>query len=58
MRSLQEHEMLCIEGGDAADKICGLAIGAVVVGSIVFGGIGFALTINKALAACTIAAAT
>lgn len=58
MSTLDHAALAQIEGGDTADKICGLAIGAVVVGSMVFGGIGFALTINKALAACTIAAAT
>lgn len=57
MISLTEAEMRSLTGGDWLDVTCGMMIGATMVGTATFGGIGFALTINKALAACGLAIA-
>ena len=57
MRHLTRAEMRSLAGGDWLDVTCGMMIGATVVGTATFGGIGFALTINKALAACGLAIA-
>ena len=57
MRQLSNEEMRAVEGGDWLDVTCGLTIGATIVATSTFGVIGFALTINKALAACALAAA-
>lgn len=58
MRELTIEQMNATMGGDAADTACGIAVGATIGASLIWGGIGFALTINKAIAACTIAIAT
>jgi hypothetical protein len=58
MRALTLNQMQEISGGDYFDKACGLAIGAVIVGSIVGSWVGFALTMSKAVPICTGAALT
>lgn len=57
MTELTEREMAALfGGGDRLWTGCGIATGATLGATIFFGGLGFALTVNKALAACAIAA--
>lgn len=58
MQELSITQMAELTGGGRANTICGIAVGATIGASVLFGGIGFALTINKAVAACTVAALT
>lgn len=58
MYELTFNEMDALVGGSAAATACGIAVGATIGASLIWGGIGFALTINKAIAACTVAALT
>lgn len=57
MQTLTEQELITITGGgDAFWTACGLTTGIAVGATIYFGVIGFALTVNKALATCGLAA--
>jgi hypothetical protein len=56
MNTLTEQEFVALNGsGDALWTACGFATGVTFGATVFFGGIGFALTVNKALAACTLA---
>ena len=57
MRELSEHEMDVIPpGGDWT--WCGIAVGLTAGATLMYGGVGFALTVNKAVVACFIPALT
>ena len=59
MKTLTVTQMAAVQGGSLdANEVCGIAVGATVMATALFGGVGFALTINKAIAACTIAVLT
>ena len=60
MQNIDETELITIEGGevDYWDAGCGVAIGATVAATALFGFVGFALTWGKAVALCTVAATT
>jgi len=55
MIPLSETEMLQLSGGDYAMTWCGIAVGGTLGATLMYGGIGFALTINKAFTLCTLA---
>jgi hypothetical protein len=57
MNTLTEREMLSLSGeGDALWSACGFATGVTFGATVFFGGLGFMLTVNKALATCGLAA--
>ncbi len=55
MDEITEQEMIRTIGG-ASRMFCGVGVGATIGSTVLFGMVGFAVTVNKALAACTIAA--
>jgi len=55
MHELTHDQMSTLSGGETVWTLCGIATGATLGASVLFGGVGFALTINKALALCTLA---
>ena len=58
MHELSETQLSVLKGGETAWTLCGIATGATLGASLLFGGMGFALTVNKALAFCTLAVLT
>jgi bacteriocin-like protein len=57
MNTLTDREMASISGGgDALWSACGFATGVTFGATVFFGGLGFMLTVNKALATCGLAA--
>ena len=54
MIELTEQEMACLDGGSWT--WCGIALGATIGASLMYGGVGFALTANKAFVACLVPA--
>jgi hypothetical protein len=58
MRELSRDEMSLIGRGDLAWTTCGTTAGATLGATLLYGTVGFLLTFNKALTACTIAVLT
>lgn len=54
MQALTSTQMAEIDGGYERWTACGIGVGVTAGATFFFGGVGFALTVNKAIAACTI----
>jgi hypothetical protein len=55
---LDRNEMACIRAGSVTLTVCGIALGATIAATALYGVTGFLLTVNKTLTACTIALVT
>ena len=55
MKELSASEMASLEGG-ISWTWCGIAVGLAFGATVLYGGVGFALTVNKAFVACIIPA--
>ena len=55
MKELSPSEMASLEGG-IGWTWCGIAVGLALGATVIYGGVGFALTVNKAFVACIIPA--
>lgn len=55
MRDLSAVQMRALQGGFGWTW-CGIALGATIGATLLYGGVGFALTVNKAFVACTLPA--
>ena len=58
MIDLGQDEMTRISGGSVTLTVCGIALGATIAATALYGVTGFLLTVNKTLTACTIALIT
>ncbi len=54
MSELSEGDMAVLAGGSWT--WCGIAVGMTIGASLMYGGIGFAVTVNKAFVACVVPA--
>lgn len=52
MQQMKPEQMELVEGGYERGTYCGLAVALTIGAGILAGGIGVAVTINKALAIC------
>ena len=55
MKELSASEMASLEGG-IGWTWCGIAVGLAFGATVLYGSVGFALTVNKAFVACIIPA--
>jgi hypothetical protein len=55
VKELSRSEMVSLEGG-IGWTWCGIAVGLAFGATVIYGGVGFALTVNKAFVACIIPA--
>ena len=56
MTELCPDQMAELVAGRPSKVLCGVGVGATIGSGVIFGVVGIALTVNKALAACTLAA--
>jgi len=55
VRELSASEMAALQGG-IGWTWCGIAVGLALGATVMYGGMGFALTVNKAFVACILPA--